>query len=162
MLRSRALGFDRRHLGEVEGDFGVGDLGAVAFEDAERVAVLALVEDHAPPARRRVRTGASVGFEHLAQRVLPLALGKSLFGGAGRLSAAAPEVESVGVRAAAAAGEQRGGREQAGESARTTARRIGGMLFEGDGSRRAAHLAARDRVAANVERKETSWRSERH
>ena len=112
----------RRHLGEVEGDLGVGDLGAVRCEDAERVAVLALVEDHRGRARRPGRRDRRRRLS-TSPRVLPWALGKSLFGGAGRLSAVPVlwwRSRRGRARSAAAAGQEGAAREQAGEQRLTT------------------------------------------
>ena len=117
-------------LGEVERHFGVGDLGAVAFEDAERVAVLALVEDHR--GRRDDQFGGAVGgFDHLARGSCLGAGEVALRRRRAALGAAGPGDGRVGrAGVAAAAGDERRGGEQAGESAgRGGAARIGGMLL---------------------------------
>ncbi len=61
-----ALAFLRRHVGEVERDLGVGDRGAIALEDPERIAVLALVED--PGGGRDDQFGRRIGhFQDLGE-----------------------------------------------------------------------------------------------
>ena len=128
-FRARPRG---RGLGEVEGDFGVRHLGAIAFEDAERVAVLALVEDHR--GRRDDQFGGAVGrFQHLAQRpavgVGEIALRAAPDGfrrsrRSWRWSRSKPESPPQPATSSAARSRQAMAR------ARRGAARIGGMLFE--------------------------------
>ena len=137
---------------------------AVAFEDAERVAVLALVEDHrrrrddsVRPGRRRLcSTSASVrpvGAREVAFRRRRAALGAAP-ALAGRVveSASPPQPASSAPR-----------REQAGESDGDARRRASAACYsERRLDRRRAAARGRDKVAASAKREEMGWRSERH